>query len=227
MTIQEYFGDWSEVVNLQEADDIMKKLSNMTVHNNSICPQLKNVFKAFTLCPLSSLRVVITGQDPYPNIKDNKPVATGIAFANSSDTSPDSYSSSLEILRDSVIDFTVPHGNITFEPDLEKWERQGVLLLNAALSCQTGRPGSHMLLWRPFIKSLLTSLSRHHTGIVYVLMGTQAQSLEPYINKKFNHVIRCRHPAYYARTKTRMPSDIWEQVNNILISQNGYGINWF
>jgi uracil DNA glycosylase len=58
-------------------------------------------------------------------------------------------------------------------------------------------------------------------------MGSVAQSFEPYIEKKFNHVVRIRHPSYYARTKTRMPSDIWKEVNQILISQNGYGIEWY
>ena len=220
MTIQEYFGDWSKVVDLQEADRIIKKLS---ASNHIICPQLKDLFKCFRLCSLNNLRVVIIGQDPYPQ----KGVATGLAFANSPDTPEDSYSPSLEILRESVINYTIPHRRVTFAPDLEKWEAQGVLLLNSALSCELGRVGSHTLLWRPFIKSLLTNLSKYHTGLVYLLMGTQAQSLEPYINKQFNHVIHIRHPSWYARQRQRMPSDIWQEINTILIGQNGYGIEWF
>ena len=220
MTIQEYFGDWSKVVDLQEADRIIKKLS---ASNHIICPQLKDIFKCFRLCSLNNLRVVIIGQDPYPQ----KGVATGLAFANSPDTPEDSYSPSLEILRESVINYTIPHRRVTFAPDLEKWEAQGVLLLNSALSCELGRVGSHTLLWRPFIKSLLTNLSKYHTGLVYLLMGTQAQSLEPYINKQFNHVIHIRHPSWYARQRQRMPSDIWQEINTVLISQNGYGIEWF
>ena len=220
MTIQEYFGDWSKVVDLEEANRVIKKLSSS---NQIICPQLKNMFKAFNLCPFKELRVVILGQDPYPQ----KGVATGIAFANSSDTQDNSYSPSLEILRESVIDYTIPHRTIIFDPSLEKWEEQGVLLLNSALTCEVGRVGSHYLLWRPFIISLLTNLSKCSSGIVYVLMGSQAQSLEPYINKQFNHVIHIRHPSYYARTKSRMPSDVWQKINNILIGQNGYGIEWY
>ena len=220
MTIQEYFGDWSKVVDLEEANRVIKKLSSS---NQIICPQLKNIFKAFNLCPFKELRVVILGQDPYPQ----KGVATGIAFANSSDTQDNSYSPSLEILRESVIDYTIPHRTIIFDPSLEKWEEQGVLLLNSALTCEVGRVGSHYLLWRPFIISLLTNLSKCSSGIVYVLMGSQAQSLEPYINKQFNHVIHIRHPSYYARTKSRMPSDVWQKINNILIGQNGFGIEWY
>lgn len=220
MTIQEYFGDWSDVIDLKEADRIMKRLS---ASNHVICPQPKDIFKSFHLCPLHSLRLVIIGQDPYPQ----KGVATGLAFANASNTPDNCLSPSLEVLRESVIDYTVPHGIVNFDPSLEKWEEQGVLLLNSALSCEVGKIGSHTLLWRPFITSFLTNLSKCSTGIVYVLMGSQAQSLEPYINKHFNYVIRCRHPSYYARTKTKMPKDIWQSINEILISQNGYGIEWY
>ena len=220
MTIQEYFGDWSKVIDLKEANSILNKLA---VSNQLLCPQLKDVFKAFHLCSLKNLRVLVLGQDPYPQ----KGISTGIAFANSPETSENSFSPSLEILRESVIDFTIPHRTIIFDPSLEKWEEQGVLLLNSALTCQQGRVGSHSLIWRPFIKSLLTNLSEQTCGIVYILMGTDAQSFEPYINKQFNHIIRIRHPSYYARTKTKMPSNIWQDVNNILIGQNGYGIEWF
>ena len=216
MTIEEYFGDWSKIVDLKEADRILKSL---TLSKQSICPQFKDIFRAFKLCPFKELRVLIIGQDPYPQ--------KGIAFANSPNTQEDSYSPSLEILRESVIDYTIPHRTIIFDPSLEKWESQGVLLLNSALTCQLGRVGSHSLLWRPFIKSLLTNLSKQTCGIVYVLMGTEAQSFEPYINKQFNHIVRIRHPSYYARTKTRMPSELWQEVNNILIGQNGYGIEWY
>ena len=218
MTIQKYFGDWSKVIDLQEADRIIRKLS---ASNHSICPQLKDIFKAFTLCPLNALRVILLSQDPYPQ----RGIATGLAFANSSNTQE--LSPSLEILKESVINYAIPHRTINFDPSLEKWEAQGVLLLNSALSCEVGRIGSHILLWRPFIKSLLTNLSKYHTGIVYVLMGTVAQSFEPYINKQFNYVIRIRHPSWYASQKQRMPSDIWQEINSILISLNGYGIEWY
>jgi len=224
MTIEEYFGEWSRVADLKEAHSIMKRLADSKV---KVCPTLADIFKAIRLCPISRLRVVILGCDPYNNMVEGRPVATGLAFANPPGTLEENYSPSLSILRESVIDYTIPHRRIIFDPSLEKWEEQGVLMLNSALSCEAGREGSHLQLWKPFIMSLLTILSRQVPGIVYVLMGTQAQSLEPYIDKRFNHVIRIRHPTEYARTGTRMPSDIWRQANKILIGQNGYGIEWY
>lgn len=230
MSIEEYFGSWAKAVDLREADRIMKKLKSIGFSN--ICPLPEHIFKAFKLCPLQSTRVCIIGQDPYNNLKkeDNgakTPVATGIAFANSSNTPDKAYSPSLDILRDSVIDFTIPHGITNFDPSLESWEEQGVLLLNSALTCEIGKPGSHALLWRPFIRHLLQKLSEQMTGVVYVLLGQNAQSFAPYINKNSNHIILGRHPSWYVRNHLPMPSDLWMEINKILIEQNGQGIEWY
>lgn len=204
MTIQEYFGDWCKVINLTEANTILKKL---VVSKQPIYPNIKDIFKDFTLCPLHNLRVVIMGQDPS--------------------TSPPHFSPSLEVLMESVIDFSLPHGSINFDPSLEKWESQGVLMLNSALSCNVGKVGSHALLWKPFIRSLLTNLSLHTNGVVYVLMGSEAQSFESCINSKYNYVLKTRHPSWYVQNHQPMPSDLWIHINSILIGQNGYGIEWY
>ena len=224
MTIEEYFGDWSKVIDTKEADKIVRRLA---VGKQQVCPQIKDIFKAFTLCKLSNLKVVIVGQDPYSDLWKGKPRATGIAFANPTDTPKENYSHSLEILMESVIDFSYPHGNITFDPSLEEWEEQGVLMVNSALSCITGRPGSHRLLWRPFMASFLQNLSTYTNGIVYVLLGSQAQSFAPCISQRFNHIIKARHPSWYARNKCPMPHDLWSQIGEILIGMNGEGIQWY
>lgn len=224
MTIQEYFGDWCKVIDTKEADRIIRKLMTS---RQVICPQIKDIFKAFTLCKLHDLKVVIIGQDPYPDLLEGKPRATGIAFANPKGTPQKNYSPSLDALMESVIDYTLPHGSVIFDPSLENWEKQGVLLLNAALSCTLGRIGSHALMWRPFMRSLLTNLSNYDTGIVYVLMGAEAQSLEPYINPKYNHIIKVRHPSWYARNHTIMPSDLWHEIDKLLIGHYGFGVEWY
>lgn len=204
MTIQEYFGDWCKVINLAEANTVLKKL---VASKQPVYPNIKDIFKDFTLCPLHNLRVVIMGQDPS--------------------TSPPHFSPSLEVLMESVIDFSLPHGSINFDPSLEKWESQGVLMLNSALSCNVGKVGSHALLWKPFIRSLLTNLSLHTNGIVYVLMGSEAQSFESCINSKYNYILKTRHPSWYAKNNQVMPSNLWTNINSILIGQNGYGIEWY
>lgn len=223
MTINEYFGDWSTVLDLDEVQRLAARMQG----ESRLCPRANHVFRAFHLCPLNSLRLVVLGQDPYNDYVKDAPRATGIAFGNSSDTLEKDYSPSLRIIMESVIDFSVPHKSIIFDPTFEHWERQGVLMLNSALSCTRGKPGSHSLMWRPFMRNLLTSLSSSRAGIVYLLMGSSAQSFEQYINHTSNHIIRCEHPSYCARTRKPLPSSIWREIDAILINQNGNGIQWF
>lgn len=226
MTVEEYFGNWKTVVPIDQIDGIIKVAYRSF---KSVCPMLKDVFKAFTVCPYNNLKVVVIGQDCYPDIRDNKPVATGIAFANRKDTPEHEYSPSLRVLMESFIDFSIPHSLITFDPSLEEISRQGVLLINTALTCEAGKPGSHMLLWRPFIKQLLVNFSIHKSGIVYVLLGNEAQSLKDCIDSKHNYILCDKHPAYYARKNMPMPSGIWKTVNDIIKSINGKDeeIKWF
>lgn len=220
MSIDEYFGEWSKVIDLKETDKIMKVLAKS---KESVCPKLKDIFASFKHCDYHSLRAVIIGQDPYPQ----RGKATGIAFANPKGTPEESYSPSLKVLMESVIDFSVPHNPIIFDPSLEKWEEQGALMLNSALSCDMNRTGSHSLLWRPFIASFLKELSFDMTGLVYVLMGSESQSFQSHINGCTNHVISVPHPSYFARTHQPMPHSLWHEINRILIGQNGYGIEWY
>ena len=224
MTAHEYFGDWSKVLDVSEAERILHSLYSS---KQPVCPLLKDVFKAFSLCSLHDLKVVILGQEPYSTLHNGVPIATGLAFANAKDTSEDCFSPSLDVLMESVINFSLPHEVITFDPTLERWSGQGVLMLNSALTCLAGQSGSHTLLWRPFIKSFFTRLSAYNTGIVYVLMGREAQSFEPYINRRFNHIFKTHHPSWYARSSTPMPNTLWLQVNAILKGLYGSGICWY
>ena len=158
MTKEEYFGDWLKVLPEVEMIDILKKLSPI---KDRICPEFKDIFKAFNKCPYRDLRLVIVGQDPYPQ----KGIATGIAFANYNNTLEKDLSPSLQIIKESVINYEVSHNLITFASELEEWEEQGVLLLNTALTCEINKPGSHSLLWRPFICKLIKQICSYNSGI--------------------------------------------------------------
>ncbi len=223
MTIEEYFGDWCEYIDLDRADSIKNSLLKS---NKTICPKLGNVFKCFRLCSFEGLKVVFLGYDPYPNLVNNQPVATGLAFANNSSTSEENYSPSLKVLKASISHHLYSDNSVNFDPSLESWEEQGVLLLNSALSCEAGLTGSHSLMWRPFIASFLLSLSLARTNIVYVLLGSVAQSFKDFINHKDNTVIECYHPAYYARKREMMP-DIWTKINKALLGYKEKEIRWF
>lgn len=221
MTISEYFGDWMKVVDESEIARIMGWLK--TVNPNLLCPSLSKVFKAFEICPYKECKVVMIFQDPYPQ----KGVATGIPVGNNPDTPEEKLSPSLKVLRESVIDFEIPHNIINFDNSLESWAKQGILMLNSALTCEMNRIGSHVNQWRPFISKLLSNLSYHNSGLVYVLFGRQAQTLKPYINEKYNDIIEIEHPAYYARVNQRMPGKIFVDINNIMYEKYGEKIQWF
>lgn len=220
MTIDEYFGDWMKVLDRNETMKIMGWLR--TVNKETLCPNIKDVFKAFKLCPYNKCRVIFVSQDPYPQ----RGVAQGVLFGNSSDTPENKLSPSLQIIKESVINFEISHNLITFDPSLESWAKQGILMINSALTTEVGKIGVHMMKWRPFMIAFLKQMSMINPGIIYVLFGSQAQILEPYINKN-NYVLKIEHPAYFARINKKMPYHIWKDINKILYDLYGEKIEWF
>lgn len=220
MTIDEYFGDWMKVLDRNETMKVMGWLR--TVNKETLCPNIKDVFKAFKLCPYNKCRVIFVSQDPYPQ----RGVAQGVLFGNSSDTPEDKLSPSLQIIKESVINFEISHNLITFDPSLESWAKQGILMINSALTTEVGKIGVHMMKWRPFMIAFLKQMSMINPGIIYVLFGSQAQILEPYINKN-NYVLKIEHPAYFARINKKMPYHIWKDINKILYDLYGEKIEWF
>ena len=220
MTIDEYFGDWMKVLDRNETMKIMGWLRS--INQATLCPSIKDVFKAFKLCPYNNCRVVFIGQDPYPQ----RGVAQGVLFGNSSNTPENKLSPSLQIIKESVINFEIPHNLITFDPTLESWAKQGILMINSALTTEVGKIGVHMMKWRPFMIAFLKQMSMINPGIIYVLFGSQAQILEPYINKN-NYVLKIEHPAYFARINKKMPYHIWKDINKILYDLYGERIEWF
>ena len=221
MTIEEYFGDWMKVVDKQESIKIMKWLK--TVNPSSICPSIREVFKAFELCPYTNCKAVFIGQDPYPQ----KGVATGILFGIRTEVPDNKISPSLEVIKEAVTDYEVPHGLIYFDNTLETWAKQGILMINSALTCELNKVGSHVMIWRPFIAKFLKAMSEKNTAIVYVLFGKQAQTFKPYINQRFNHIIEIEHPAYFARTNTKMPKDVFIEINKIIEGIYKVPFKWY
>ena len=221
MTIDEYFGDWMKVLDRNETVKIMNWLK--TTDSSTLCPSIKNVFKAFKLCSYNECKAIFIGQDPFPQ----KGVAQGILFGNSSNTPEDKLSPSLKVVKESVINFDIPHNLITFDPTLESWAKQGILMLNSALTTEVGKVGIHTLKWRPFVGSFLKNMSKKNPGIIYVFFGSQAKSLDTYINNNNNYKLFIEHPAYYARLNKRMPSDIWYTVQKLVYNIYGTLIEWY
>lgn len=222
MTLDEYFGDWMKVIDRTELNNVMAKVGQ-EYRRKPLCPAQSNVFRAFELCPFKDLKVVMLGQNPYPQ----KGVATGILFGNRREVDEDNLSPSLNIVKEAAINFEVPHYCITFDQTLESWAKQGILMLNSALTVEMNKVGSHVMVWRPFIAKLLKNLSECDTAIVYVLFGRQAQTFKPYINSRFNHIIEIEHPAYFARSGTKMPHQLFTDISNKVKGIYGVPIKWY
>ena len=209
MSLEEYFGDWLKVIDKKTLYKTINILN--TIDSSTLCPNYNNIFNCFTSCNLSDLKVVILGMSPYPQL--NK--ATGIAFGNKRETFDEDLSPSLQIIKESVINYEIPQNSVIFDPSFEDWEKQGVLMLNCALTCKIGLPSSHLGLWRPFISKLIYNMSRYMTACVYVLFGEEAKTFEPYISK-YNYVIKEKHPSYYARNHKKLRYNLWDEINSHL-----------
>lgn len=215
MTAQEFFGGWYKCLNPTELDKVIAEVRPL-YQQHKVYPNFKDIFNAFKYCPYNELKVVIVGMDPY-----NDGSATGLAFANTADK--ETLSPSLQVIKDCLERNYTPRRQ-SFDSTLISWERQGVLLLNSALTVKAHDPGSHSMLWRKFISTFLQGLSQWNTGIIYVLMGEQAKTFKPYIGP-FNDVIECKHPAYYARNNQPMPN-VFEQIDTLTWSKNKLKITW-
>lgn len=222
MTLNEYFGDWMKVIDRAELNNVMAKVGQ-EYRRKSLCPAQSDVFRAFELCHLKDLKVVMLFQDPYPQ----KGVATGIAIGNRKEVNEDNLSPSLKVVKEAVINLEIQHYCITFDQTLESWAKQGILMINSALTVEMNRIGSHVMMWRPFIAKLLKNLSEYDTAIVYVLFGRQAQTFKPYINSRFNHIIEIEHPAYFARSGTKMPHQLFIDISNRVKGIYGVPIKWY
>ncbi len=222
MTLDEYFGDWMKVIDRAELNNVMAKVGQ-EYRRKPICPAQSNVFRAFKLCSLRDLKIIMLGCDPYPQ----KGIATGILFGNNKEINNENLSPSLKVIKEAAINFEIPHYCITFDQTLESWARQGILMLNSALTVEMNKRGSHVMLWRPFIAKLLKNLSEYNTAIIYVLFGRQAQTFKPYINSRFNHIIEIEHPAYFVRKGTKMSHQLFVDINNKVKEIYGVPIKWY
>ena len=208
---------WKSLFDTPTLNSIYLKIKN----EKYLSPNIQDVFKAFYLCPYNDLKVVMIGQDPYPQ----KDVATGIAFGNFSNTYEEDLSPSLQVIKEAAINYGVSHNAYYFDNSLKDWCKQGVLLLNSALTCRLGQPNSHSLLWRPFISKFLNNLSIYHPGLIYVLFGSTAKTFKPYIHN--GHIIEIEHPAWFVRTGKKMPSKLFTDINKLLKTYFDTTIEWY
>ena len=196
--IQKQVGDWYPLLEPIVTSDYFKQVATQIKKHKAegkiVYPDTKLTFRAFKMCQFADVRVVILGQDPYHDGS-----ATGLAFANS-DQSP-RISPSLHWI---VKALEHEYGTIclNFDYTLEPWAKQGVLLLNTALTVAKGYAGSHVSLWDKFTKDFIQCLSKQKDNVIFVLWGKKAQDYAKYIQGN-NKIVTAPHPAADAYTGGR------------------------
>ena len=228
-------NDWQELLgNYFESKDWYSLEKNLQAALNAhvVGPEPQNFFKALKLCPVDSVKVVILGQDPY----HSPGLAQGLAFSIPAEIAINSreFPSSLRNISKALAleGFgSLPNG------DLHSWAKQGVLLLNTALSVKLGEAGSHTGLgWKCLIDHLISALSQTRPHLVWMLWGGHAQSKLPLIEGGQEPLIlQSSHPSGLGVYKTDKPflepggkasCNHFTKANQWLIEQKSSPIQW-
>ena len=182
-----------------------------------IYPPGSQIFRAFELTPVDQVKVVILGQDPYHGPGQ----AMGLSFSV-----PDGVPappSLRNIFQEVETDLGI---RMSGRPNLEKWARQGVLLLNAVLTVQAGQPTSHSRAgWQEFTDAVIRYLSEHREGIVFLLWGRFAAEKAALIDSSRHHVLLAAHPSPLARGAF-FGCRHFSKTNQILVSEGKTPIDW-
>lgn len=218
-------------------DKILAELLAGAKQGKRFTPVLKHVFRAFEECPLDQLKVVVLGQDPYPQgplvVREGKdgmvrevsrfPVADGLAFSCSNTNTPQP---SLKYIFKALEDTIYPDG-YTWDPDLKRWSNQGVLLLNSALTTELTKVGTHYAMWHPFLTFLFDYLSINHPTVVYMYFGKKAQEWSGHAPDP-DFQLFASHPASaaYQDAEKWDCNDIFNKANILVKKQFNEEIIW-
>lgn len=155
-----------------------------------VFPPLPEIFTAFTLCPIDQVRVVILGQDPYHGPGQ----AQGLSFSVRENVRiPPSLKNIYKEIASDLGTPPPPSGN------LERWATAGVLLLNATLTVEAGKPGSHHGRgWEQFTDAVIRTLSKEREHLVFLLWGNYAKQKGAHINRTKHLVLEAAHPSPFS-----------------------------
>ncbi len=183
-----------------------------------IFPRGDQIFLALNMTPLPSVKAVILGQDPYHGPGQ----AHGLSFSV-----PDGVKfppSLRNIFQELSTDLNLP---VPKNGNLEKWAREGVLLLNASLTVRRSEAGSHQGKgWETFTDSIIRTISDLRAGIVFILWGKYAQDKEKLIDKSKHFVISSPHPSPFSVYRGFFGSKPFSRTNKILIDSGLQPIDW-
>ncbi|MBQ3607144.1 MAG: uracil-DNA glycosylase [Bacteroidales bacterium] len=198
-------------------ESLVRFLHKEKAEGQKIFPPGGQIFRAFELTPLDKLKVVILGQDPYHGYGQ----AHGLSFSVPEGVpAPPSLKN---IFKEIETDLGI---HMSGYPNLEKWARQGVLLLNAVLTVRAGAAASHSKIgWEEFTDAVIRHISDNCEGVVVLLWGNFARSKSVLIDRSKHHVLEAAHPSPLARGAF-FGCRHFSQTNTLLRAQGKAPIDW-
>jgi uracil-DNA glycosylase len=186
--------------------------------HQTIYPPGKEIFRAFDSCNYNEVKVVILGQDPYHGVGQ----ANGLCFSVRDGVRiPPSL---VNIFKEIQQDLKKP---IPASGDLERWARQGVLLLNATLTVRSASPGSHQNKgWEEFTDAVIKKISDEKENVVFLLWGAYAQKKGEIIDRNKHLVLMSPHPSPFSADRGFFGCKHFSKANTYLKSKGLPEIDW-
>lgn len=183
-----------------------------------IFPPADDIFNAFHFTPLSEVKVVIIGQDPYHNVGQ----AHGLCFSVKPDVDiPPSLVNIYKELHDDVGCYIPDNGY------LEKWAKQGVLMLNSVLTVRAHQANSHQGLgWEKFTDAVIRAVNEQDRPIVYMLWGRPAQNKAKSVNNPKHLLLKAPHPSPLSAHRGFFGCKHFSQANEYLKKNGLEPIDW-
>ena len=212
---------WRQVLQPEFDKPYFELLTNFVRHayrTTQCFPPAGQIFRAFDLCPFDRVRVVIIGQDPYHDVNQ----AHGLCFSvqDGVPVPPSLVNIYKELNRD--LGKPIPlSGNLTH------WAEQGVLLLNATLTVEAHRAGSHQGKgWEELTDAAIQALNNQRSNIVFMLWGSYAQRKGQFIDRRRHLVLTAVHPSPLSAYRGFIGCGHFSQANTYLLQHGQAPINW-
>jgi len=212
---------WDEVLKEEYQKDYFKNLVTIIrkeYRTKTIFPPADEVFKAFKLTDYDDVKVVILGQDPYHGTKE----AEGLSFSVKEGVrKPPSL---LNILKELKADlgYDIPNSG-----SLEKWAKEGVLLLNSILTVVKDHPLSHKEVgWEIFTDKVIEKINEKETPVVFILWGSYARSKKALITNPKHYIIESPHPSPLSASRGFFGSKPFSKTNQFLSQKKISPVNF-
>lgn len=212
---------WKKVLQEEFEKPYFAQLVNFVRHayqTQQVFPPATNIFHAFDTTPFQQVKVVIIGQDPYHNVGQ----AHGLSFSVPKGIKPPP--SLINIFKEIQNSLHIP---IPHDGDLTRWATQGVLLLNATLTVEAHKAGSHQGKgWERFTDSVIQRLSEQRQHIVFVLWGNYAQQKATLIDSTKHLILKSVHPSPLSAHRGFWGNNHFAQTNQYLVEKGKTPIDW-